>query len=376
MDGGSGVTRHTDMRRSGDCLALVTAEAASLAPLAAVIDQDGQYPAERMARLGAAGAFGLHLADHTRLARPSLAAAIEAMAIVSAECMSTGFCIWCQDSAAWYLEQTANASLRARLQPGIAAGQVMAGTGLSNPVKALSGSESFRLRGQRVAGGYMVSGILPWVSNLGEGHWMGTVFELAGAPEHRVMAMLKIGQDGISIRRNARFIALEGTATYSVLVRRAFIPDEHILADPAEEIMPRIQPGFIMLQTGMGLGVIDAAARLMHEADKVQGHANTHLPLRAAQVEERAHTLRARLASLAATPADSALAMRKEVLRLRLDVSETCLEATQAALLHWGAAGYLEGSPLHRRLREAWFVAIITPSIRHLRQWLARLEEG
>ncbi len=359
-----------------DCLALVNAEAEALAPLAATIDRDGIYPEERMTRLGAAGAFGLHLAGHTSLAAPSLAAAIEAMAIVSAECMSTGFCMWCQDTAGWYLEHSANADLRARLQPDIAAGRLKAGTGLSNPVKALSGTEPFRLRGERVAGGYLVTGVLPWVSNLGDGHWLGTVFALADRPQHRVMAMLQIGQEGISIKHNARFIALEGTATYSVLVRKAFIPDECVLADPVEEIMPRIKPGFIMLQTGMGLGVTDAAARLMREADRTQGRSNTHLPLRAPQVQARVEALRARLAALALTPADSSREMLREVLKLRLDVSETCLEAMQAALLHWGAVGYLEGSQLHRRLREAWFVAIITPSIRHLRAELARLEEG
>jgi alkylation response protein AidB-like acyl-CoA dehydrogenase len=189
------------------------------------------------------------------------------------------------------------------------------------------------------------------------------------------MAMLQIGQEGISIRQNARFIALEGTATYSVLVRRAFIPDEQILADPVEDIIRKIQPGFIILQTGMGLGVMDAAAKLMREADKSQGGANTHLPLRAEESEARIQALRERLTALAASPTDTSSAFRKDVLRFRLDVSETCLSLTQAALLHWGAAGYLEGSPLHRRLREAWFVAIITPSIRHLRQWISRLEE-
>jgi alkylation response protein AidB-like acyl-CoA dehydrogenase len=373
MDGGGIMT---GLASGEDCLALVSAEAAALAPLAAAVDREGIYPEERMTRLGAAGAFGLHLAGHTSLAAPSLTAAIEAMAIVSAECMSTGFCMWCQDSAGWYLEHSANADLRARLQPDIAAGRLKAGTGLSNPVKAMSGTESFRLRGERVTGGYVVTGVLPWVSNLGDGHWLATVFELADTPQRRVMAMLQIGQDGISLKRNAQFIALEGTATYSVLVRQAFLPDELVLADPVEEIMPRIKPGFIMLQTGMGLGVTDAAARLMREADRTQGHCNAHLPLRAAQVEARADALRGRLTALAATPAETSREMLREVLKLRLDVSETCLEAVQAALLHWGAPGYLEGSQLHRRLREAWFVAIITPSIRHLRSELARLEEG
>ena len=351
----------------------IAAEAGGLGALAHAIDKDALYPEAQLRALGAAGAFGLHLAAHSRLGRPSLAHAIEAMAAISAACMSSGFCAWCQDSAAWYLEQTENAALRARLQPAIAEASLLAGTGLSNPVKALSALEAFRLRGQRVAGGYIVSGILPWVSNLGAGHWMGAVFEDAADPAHRVMAFVEIGQPGVAIRQNAHFVALEGTATYSVLFRRAFIADEALLADPLEAMMARIRPGFILLQTGMGLGVIDAAVALMHEADATQGPSNTHLPLRSDDVAAQAAALRARIAELAGTPCETAREYTRAVLQARLAVSELALDATRAAALHWGACGYLEGSAVDRRLREAWFVAIITPSIRHLRQEIAAL---
>lgn len=76
----------------------------------------------------------------------------------------------------------------------------MGGTGLSNPMKSFSGIEKLKLRGKRVAGGYEVSGVLPWVSNLGEGHLFGTVFEDANRPGHRVMGMFRCGHDGVEIR--------------------------------------------------------------------------------------------------------------------------------------------------------------------------------
>jgi alkylation response protein AidB-like acyl-CoA dehydrogenase len=61
----------------------------------------------------------------------------------------------------------------------------------------------------------------------------------------------------------------------------------------------------------------------------------------------------------------------RAVLATRLAVSELALEAAQTALLHTGARGYIEGSAVHRRLRESYFVAIVTPSVRHLRMDLA-----
>ena len=346
---------------------------AELAPSAGQIDRDGIYPGAVLRGLGAAGAFSPHLATHTELGAPSLGAAIAAMATVGATCMSTAFCSWCQDACGWYLENSDNAGLRATLQPGIAAGELLGGTGLSNTVKALSGIERVQLRAQRVRGGYCVSGVLPWVSNLGDGHWFGTVFEDADDPAHRVMAMVRCGQDGVAIKQNARFIALEGTGPYSVLFRRAFIADDMLLADPLGDMVRRIKPGFILLQTGMGLGVIQACVDLMHEANATLAATNAFLPRQAGDFEAELASLRAEIEWLAATPLDGSPDYVRAVLTARLRCSELALEASQAALLHHGARGYIAGSAVSRRLHESYFVAIITPSVKHLRQELQLL---
>ncbi len=338
------------------------------------IDRDGVYPREIMASLGAEGLFSSHLHAQTRLARADLGMAIRSMAAVAAECMSTGFCTWCQDANGWYLENTANTALRERLQPGIGSGAVMAGTGMSNPMKTLSGIESFKLKATRVDGGYIVSGVLPWVSNLGQGHWFATVIEDATDPSHLIFAMVQCGQIGVEIRQNARFVALEGTGTYSVLFRRAFIADEMLLADPIGDAVKKILPGVIMLQTGMGLGVIEACIQLMRESNRTHGATNQYLPKGPGYFEDAAAGLLDDILRLAATPTETDAGFRKQVLSARLRTSEMALEAAQSALLHAGSRGYLQGSPVNRRLRESYFVAIITPSIRHLRKELAGLE--
>ncbi len=337
------------------------------------IDHQGVYPRETLTDLGADGLFSSHLRAHTRLAGPDLGMAIQTMAAVSAECMSTGFCTWCQDANGWYLENTENADLRARLQPGIASGAVMAGTGMSNPMKTLSGLEGFKLKATRVEGGYIVAGVLPWVSNLGAGHWFATVIEDAADPAHLMFAMVQCGQPGVEIRQNARFVALEGTGTYSVLFRRAFIADEMLLADPIGDAVKRILPGVILLQTGMGLGVIAACIQLMQESNRTHAASNQYLPKGPAFYEDALAELQGDIVHLAATPTETDPGFRKQVLTARLRTSEMALEAAQSALLHAGSRGYLQGSPVNRRLRESYFVAIITPSIRHLRKELAGL---
>jgi alkylation response protein AidB-like acyl-CoA dehydrogenase len=342
---------------------------AELAPLVDQIDE-GLYPVAVMRRLGEMGVFSHHLSQRGPIDMPR---AIADMATVAASCMSTAFCIWCQDACGWYLENTDNAPLRARLQGGIADGALLGGTGLSNPIKALSKLEPFALQAKRVAGGYIVNGVLPWVSNLGDGHWLGTIFQDAADPDHKMMAMVQCGQQGVEIRQSVHFSTLEGTGTYVVRFRQAFIADDAMLADPLSDMVARIRPGFVLLQAGMGLGIIRASIDGMHKANRSHGQTNSFLPKGPSAFEEALDAANAELMRLAATPRDGSADYVRAVLTARLRTGELTLEATQAGMLHAGAKAFITGSPVQRRLREGYFVAMITPSIRHLTQELSRM---
>ena len=88
---------------------------AELLPLVRRIDE-GHYPERVLRRLGEVGAFSPHVS-----APDGLFDAIAAMAAVGRHCLATAFCVWCQDTFAWYLANTGNRELRERLLPGAAA---------------------------------------------------------------------------------------------------------------------------------------------------------------------------------------------------------------------------------------------------------------
>ena len=73
--------------------------------------------------------------------------------------------------------------------------------------------------------------------------------------------------------------------------------------------------------------------------------------------------------------AGSLVAALASWLDARAHGAELSLRAAQSALLHQGARGYLMGSAPQRRIREAHFVAIVTPAIKHLRSEMARLSQ-
>ncbi len=342
--------------------------ARDLKPLVRQIDAEGFYPKEVLRRLGETGAFAHHTGGDA--AAGGLRAAVEAMAEVGATCLSTAFCMWCQDALVWYLDRSENPLPRQRLLDAVASGRQLGGTGLSNPMKAFAAIEPIALKGRPVPGGYRVTGRLPFVSNLDDGHFFASIFALEGAEDHRVMSLFHAGQDGVKLARNAHFIALEGTGTFTILIRDAFVPDDDVLSEDAARFVPRIRKGFVLLQAGMGLGIANGSAGLMR-SDGAGRKQSALLPLGPDQIEARAAVLAERISDQARNIEEPDRGSFLDVLRTRLDISWLALEAAQSAMLQFGARGYIIGSEAARRLREAQFVAIVTPSVKHILTELA-----
>jgi alkylation response protein AidB-like acyl-CoA dehydrogenase len=345
-----------------------------LSPLVATIDREGHYPEAVLRAFGAAGAYaahgpGINEGDSGR----GLRTAIEAMSVASEYCLSTAFCMWCQNALAWYIALSDNSGLRALLGPGVAHGQTLGGTGLSNPLKAFFGIEHIKLRAQRIRGGYQVKGVLPWVSNLGPDHCFGAIFELNDTPEHRVMAVVNCSGDGVKIIQTDHFVALEGTRTFTVQLRDAFIADADVLADPIDSYLPRIRAGFILLQSGMAFGLIRNCIQLMKQERTNLAHVNRYIEKQPEDFEGMLASLQDQVGSLCETPFEKGPAYFRRVVEARLAAGEATVQAAHFAMLHQGAKGYLSIGEAQRRLRESYFVAIVTPAMKQLRKMLAEM---
>lgn len=337
---------------------------AQLAPLAPAIDEDGFYPEAFLRGLGPLGGFMSH---------EDLARQLEITTQVGRHCGATAFLVWCQSTCAWYLRQAPNEAVRERYLAPIARAELLAGTGMSNPVKHLAGIEEINLLARREGDGYVVSGTLPWVSNVGEGH----VAMVAAAVEDEGYAMLaaRCGADGLTLLPCPRFSGLEGTRTRSLRFADYRVDADHVLAHPHQfaEFLRRIKPGFLLGQAGIGLGIVEGSLRDIRAANAGRAHVNAFLDHQGPALAEELASLQAE-AQFLARAAQHGQGPILEALRLRARVSELALKATQSAALHAGANGYLMRHPAQRRLREALFVAIVTPALKHLRKEIQDLE--
>lgn len=345
-----------------------------LAPHTISIDRRGFYPSDFMHELGQQGAYRFHLASQQSGSGPDFTQAISAMESVSRECMSTGFCVWCQDALAWYLEHADDTSVRDYWLPQISRGEQLGGTGLSNAMKHFASIEPLKIHVRRVEGGYLANGTLPWVSNLGPDHVFAAIFQLEDSSRN-IMALTCCDQPGFRLQQCAEFTALEGSGTYACHFKDSFIPDQQVISHDVSTLIPRIRSGFVLLQMGMGLGVIQGCIDIMHTMRETHQHVNSFLDEQPEIIEIALSDARKATALLGKEVIGNASdELFADVLQLRYGASELALRASQAAMLHAGARGYLADAPAQRKLRESYFVAIVTPAMKHIRKELHRLQ--
>ncbi|MBT9541400.1 acyl-CoA dehydrogenase family protein [Thiobacillus sp.] len=346
--------------------------AAELAPQVVDIDLKGIYPGAFLKKVGALGGLGsLTPVAHGGTAY-GLRHAIQVIEEVSKECVSTGFLLWAEYALQWYVINSSNHALAAEMLPLMARGEVLGGTAQSNSMKSCAGIEEARLKAKRVEGGYVINGVLPWVSNIGVDHYFHMGATLPDTPG-LVIGLMHGSTPGLTLLQNAHFIGMEGTNTFACQFRDVFLADAKVVchADEFNAFRDRTKSAFILLQMGMGLGLIDACVAMMKRADKQFGHVNRFLDVQADALEAELDAARAATYALAEKiERDGSAPHVKATLQLRLAGGELSLKAAHAAMLHLGAKGYLSNNAAQRRLREAYFIAIVTPAIKHLRKEL------
>ena len=108
-----------------------------LTPILQQIDDGEIFPDKAMRRFGEIGAWSAH-AD--------LRDTIGGISAIAEVCGATAFMAWCQDTLVWYILNSDNAALKAKFLDRAESGQLLGGTGLSNPMKSFFGIEKLKLK--------------------------------------------------------------------------------------------------------------------------------------------------------------------------------------------------------------------------------------
>lgn len=332
-----------------------------LKPYVKKIDTDAYYARNYLLSLGKAGLFKSEGKTENEYKLKEMRLVEETAKV----CMTTAFCLWCHLAGLTYVRNTKNEELRKKFLPLFENGELLAATGLSNPMKYYAGLENLHLRAEKVVGGYVLSGVLPAVSNLSNDHWFGTIASVDD--KKRVMFLVPCNAEGLKLKEKVGYLGVNGSATYSCQFNDVFIPDSLVLSEQADEFCELIRPTFILYQIPLGIGVTKASIDSIHKVAARQNGCNQFLPKQASDIEAALREVEEKAERLFR---DEPIHW-KEIAKIRLETAYLTIDATGASMLHNGSAGYLQNCAPSRRLREAYFFANLTPTIKHLEKILS-----
>ncbi len=335
--------------------------AQELQPYVKKIDVDAFYAETFLRKLGEAGLFSSTERTNQEILSDELMLVKE----TAKTCMTTAFCLWCHLAALTYVRHTDNEKLRTDVLGKLEDGTILGATGLSNPLKYYAELEDVHLKAERVDGGYRISGVLPSVSNLGKDHSFGMIAALNDTK--RVMCLASCDMEGISLRERKDYLGLNGSATYVCVLKNVFVPDGRVISEDADSFVEKVRPFFLAYQIPLGLGVIEASIQSIEKVAGKQNGCNQYLQTQPEELKEANVGFEDDLQKLI----ESNDFDWKKIAKLRLGTAYLTLHAVQTAMLHNGSAAYVKISPSARRLREAYFFANLTPTVKHLEKVLS-----
>jgi hypothetical protein len=288
---------------------------------------------------------------------------------VSKVCMTTGFNLWCHLASLTYIRNSENRYLKEEILPQLENGQLLGGTGLSNPMKYYAGLETLHLKAAKTNEGYVVNGQLPSVSNLGKDHWFGIIAEVSS--DQRMMAVVPCNAEGLTLKAKLEYLGVNGSATYSCAFDAVTIPEKWIVSHDVDSFIVKIRPAFVLYQIPLGLGVTEASIGSIRQVCNKQGGCNDFLPVQPAELEKELAQIRTEVYKLA--DKQGLLHQWKNLLQMRLRTAYLTAKAAHGTMLHQGGAGYLKYSAPSRRLRESYFLINLTPTVKHLEKMLHQI---
>lgn len=339
-------------------LSALVAATDSIAARASALDRGDADLREDIAALADLGLFDVD--------RVPVAAAAAVIEVVATECLAVAFGAWAQRMTAAYLRHAADRSDAAqRTYRAVADGSRPGVTGMATAQRQAVGLGKVPITATPVDGGYVIDGPIAWASNV---YQDSTIVLAANTADDRSLVLaFEASSPGVKIRNAPDLLALNATASTMIGLDSVFVPDEQVLGEDLQDFLSGVRPQFLLLQAAFCSGV---AARSLTEAEgRLQGlgvfYADEHEAL--AVRHEHMH---AELHRMAAAPEDAQLA---DLLLLRLDGAEIAPSATRLEAVLCGGMGYAQGAPANRRMREAAFMPVQSPSQSQLKWELDRL---
>lgn len=295
--------------------------------------------------------------------RADLEATVGLIATIARSDLASAFSLWAHRMAIEYLELLpSSAPLRAHALERLLEGELLGSTALAGATAHMLSGVPLALTSTRDGDDLVVSGRLPWASNLlPEFVSVTAAADAQGGPA--VVFAFSEQTAGVEVDPFPPLLALQATGSSSIRFHEARIGSEWVVSDDLDGFVRRILPTFLVLQSAFCVGL---AARGLEEASGTLGGQREVLRGDVEALQSRLDTAEVQLRSFSRHPDRAAIPLR-DLLALRLEVAAVAADAVHAELTAVGGRGYLRTSGTARRLREAAFLPVQAPTEVQLR---------
>ncbi|MDL2307213.1 acyl-CoA dehydrogenase family protein [Desulfovibrio sp. OttesenSCG-928-C06] len=333
-----------------------------IAPVAAAIDRQGEFPAATAARMGELGLFGLALPWEYGGAGKGLTHLAAAIEEVSRACASHGITLSTHATlCAGAIERFGNAEQKQRFLPALAAGRFLGAFCLTEK-EAGTDAGNIQSIATPCDEGYLLNGRKIFITN-GAVAQVFIVFAKTdpGAGRKGISAFIvERGTPGFSVGKKFEKMGIRASCTNELVFDNCLVPASNLLGGSGE--------GFRIAMRALDDGRIGVAAQALGIAGAALDLAVTHVagriqfgkPLSSNQgiqwmladmaVKVKASSM---LTAEAARLRDQGLPYSSAAAMAKLHASETAMEiCTRAVQLH-GGIGYTSESTVERLMRDA-----------------------
>jgi alkylation response protein AidB-like acyl-CoA dehydrogenase len=306
-----------------------------------------EWPVMDLVDLHAAGAMrwalpGMNGGDH--LSGLELHLRYEKVATAS---VATALILTQRDAAVGLIEAADNTSRRTSVLNQLVTNEIWATVGIAQLTTSRQGGTP-AVTAQRVDGGYLVNGTIPWCTGAAESGFIVAGATLADAQQ--ILVLLKTTERGVRVDEPMRMVALSNTQTSSIQLNEVMIENSTVLRGPANGVLGGRRNGLTLGQTFIATGLTQAALNLIadHNSDRARAAHGRFC--------EQLAVLRAEVADLCqpGREADAGAANA----RLRGACNDLALRATHAAMALYKGAALLADHPAQRLAREAMFLLV------------------
>jgi alkylation response protein AidB-like acyl-CoA dehydrogenase len=331
-----------------------------IAPRAAEIDRDDEYPWDIRELLASHDILGLPFAEEyggTGTGTLMLQIGVEEIAKASAAC---ALILMIQELGTLPIQLFGSDQLKQRFLPRCASGELSPAFCLSEPD---AGSDAAAMRTTATQDGdeWVLNGTKNWITNAGVADFY-VVFAVSDPESRRVTAfVVEADREGFSVPKFEHKLGIHGSPTGQPVLEDVRVPAENVIGEVGRGMgvalatLERTRLGAAAQAVGIAQGATDYAVQYAKEREafgrpivELQG-----LQFKLADMQTKTAAARELLYRACALADRSAPELGMYSSMAKLFASDTAMEVTVEAVQVLGGYGYVDEYPVERMMRDA-----------------------